>query len=168
MKSLVIVILFLVSFTLNAQVSATVMAVHDGDSFKVKLDSTNQVIWIRLSDVDAPEVLSNYVSADQPHGKEIGFAMRKMLKGQKVTLDTLYRDKYKRMVANVYLNGASVSKYMVENGYAWYTPYGTSNPEMVKAFKFAKRKKLQIWNGLGDKPIRPSTFRLTHKWPKKN
>lgn len=167
MKNILIILFILFVNVVSGQLSATVMAVHDGDSYKVKLDSTNEVFWIRLSDVDAPEVISNYVSANQPHGKEIAYSMRKMLKGNKVILDTLYRDKYKRMVAKVWYNNIDLSKYMVENGFAWYTPFGVSDPEMVKALKLAKKHKLEIWDGKGDKPKKPNAFRAANKWKKK-
>ena len=48
-----------------------VKAVHDGDSIKVKFED-GEVSWIRLYGCDAPEVVSNHVSASQPYGKESG------------------------------------------------------------------------------------------------
>jgi len=152
------------SFSLFSQ-NATIKAVHDGDSFKVKFDSIDEPIYIRLYVVDCPEVRSNYIRRDQVDGRMVADAMRTLLRGQRVTVDTLYRDMYNRPVAKVYLNGLDISEYVLSMGYGWYTPEGNKDVDKKynKAYLAARKKDVGIWSN-GATPMKPSTFRKRNKY----
>lgn len=162
LKNYLLLIAMLLTTTIYAQLPlAKVYAVHDGDSYKIAFlnDTTNTKIWIRLHLVDAPEVKSNIISNYQPDGAMIADYMRNYLKNQIVSVDTLYRDVYNRVVAKVYRDSVDVTEYMLKNGYAWYIPDGSKNidPKYKKAYLRARKLKINIWSNKNI--IKPSTFR---------
>jgi len=78
-----------------------VTKVIDGDTFK----TASRKNPVRLANVDAPEKgQSGSIKATE--------ALRKMIQGEEVKIDTVSRDKYGRAVANVYKGRESVNKKM--------------------------------------------------------
>ncbi len=49
--------------------------------------------------------------------------LKDKLEGRVVTLDILSKDKYGRLISNVYINGESINEYMVSKGAAWVYKY---------------------------------------------
>jgi len=80
-----------------------VTKIIDGDTFK----TASRKNPVRLANVDAPE-------KGQPGSAKATEALRKMIQGKKVRIDTVSRDKYGRAVANVYLGRESVNKKIQE------------------------------------------------------
>jgi len=78
-----------------------VTKVIDGDTFK----TASRKNPVRLANVDAPE-------KGQPGSAKATEALRKMIEGEEVRIDTVSRDKHGRAVANVYLGRESVNKKM--------------------------------------------------------
>jgi endonuclease YncB( thermonuclease family) len=78
-----------------------VTKVIDGDTFETA-SRTNPV---RLANVDAPE-------KGQPGAGKATQALRNLIQGEEVTIDTVARDQYGRSVANVKVGGKSVNKAM--------------------------------------------------------
>ncbi len=82
----------------------TVKRIIDGDTF-VTRSRKNPV---RLANVNAPEKgKSGSVKATK--------ALKNLIQGQKVQVDTVARDKYGRAVANVKVGGKSVNRAMNRN-----------------------------------------------------
>ncbi len=151
-----------------------VKAVHDGDSIKIQFED-GEVSWVRLYGCDAPEVISNHVGANQPYGKESGNELRKLVKGQKVEVQTLFRDQYQRMVCNVFLlkeelgqdlQKIDICKNLITNGLAWWLDEPKMNPELRAEFKslqeYAKGNMLGLW-GIEGRKLRPSTWRSRNR-----
>ncbi|MFM2010287.1 MAG: hypothetical protein RLZZ479_678 [Bacteroidota bacterium] len=145
--------------------NAKVFAVHDGDSYKIKFDTstTNTFVWVRLYAADCPEVYSPYVRKTQIFGREAGDHVREKIKGECVYVVPMYADIYDRMVAKIYVNGKDLSEYLIENGYAWFYDPGKEMPkeerEKLKELqKNAKKQKLGLWGQKGIK-VSPWTFR---------
>ncbi len=113
-----------------------VVAVIDGDSFKIGRDQT-----IRLSSLDAPEL-------ENCAGKEAKVALTKEISGKTVILKELKTDRYGRVMAMVYLkDGENVNEYMVKNGLAlhiWDT--SSQNSVLDKANDFARENALGIFS----------------------
>lgn len=158
----------------NETKTAVVKAVHDGDSIKVQFED-GEVSWIRLYGCDAPEVISNYVTKDQPHGRESGDELRKLVKGQSVEVETLFRDQYGRMICKVNLivpdGDRSTAKidltlHLISLGLAWWLeePKMTSETKtgLKSLHEFAKGKMLGLWSQEGRK-LRPSTWRSRNR-----
>jgi len=147
-----------------------VKAVHDGDSFKIKFE-TGEVSWIRIYGCDAPEVTSNHVSSTQPFGRESGNIMRAMIKGKRVKVDTLFKDKYGRMICNVFLltdTEIDLTDHLISNGLAWWLDESNMTPEtrikLKSQHELAKAGKVGLWGQTGRK-LRPSTWRGRNRNP---
>lgn len=112
-----------------------VVAVFDGDSFKIGNDQT-----IRLFGADAPELQYCF-------GPEAKVALTKKILGKTVILKELKTDIYRRVMALVYLDGESVNEYMVKNGFAEsHRDAGTETNAINTAEDFAKANKLGIFS----------------------
>lgn len=149
-----------------------VKAVHDGDSIKIQFED-GEVSWVRLYGCDAPEVISNHVGANQPYGKEAGDYLRKLIKGQKVKVQTLFRDQFNRMICKVDLineadrtNFLDLTLRLISNGMAWWLDEPKMQPELRAELKslhaYAKGEMLGLWGQSGRK-LRPSTWRSRNR-----
>ncbi len=78
-----------------------VTKVIDGDTF----ETSSRKNPVRLAKVDAPE-------KGEPGAAKATDALRKMIQGEEVSIDTVARDSYGRSVANVKVGGKSVNKAM--------------------------------------------------------
>ncbi|RUR72447.1 hypothetical protein DSM107007_57280 [Nostoc sp. PCC 7120 = FACHB-418] len=92
--------------------SMTVVSVGDGDTLRVR-NQQGQAITIRLGCVDAPELKQN------PWGQQSKTRLGQLLPvGQSVQVRSIENDKYKRLVAEVFVNNRSVNLTMVQEGQA--------------------------------------------------
>ncbi len=181
------IFLFHLCYIINAQSNLTmgiVKAVHDGDSYKiqtVKFDTTKiikpngdtivavtqttAVEWFRLVHVDCPEVISNYITANQECGVEIGDSCRLLLKGKPVRIQRFGKDVYGRPLIRLYLvDGSDWNLELLKRGWAWYIPgpLDSATRETYKKIRDKARKnKRGLWVSV--RPIAPSVWRQTHK-----
>lgn len=163
-KVLFFFLFFLSSISCFSQkAKAFVLAVHDGDSYKIRLDSV--IMWVRLGDnVDCPEVRSNHICAEQPYGREVADIMRKKLKHKYVLVDTVGRDMYNRLIVNMWLDGESISRFILRNGYGWYVPEKGKNVKYLAQLRnTAKKKKIGLWSQEPEKIVEPSIFRQKNR-----
>ena len=100
---------------------------------------------IRFTGIDTPELKQTCLKDDQ----EVGCGMTaKMLLVKKIGDNTPEcisegKDVYKRTLAECFVNGESLSKFLVRSGYAFaYRKYST---KFVKDEEFAKANKLGMW-----------------------
>ncbi|NRS47354.1 thermonuclease family protein [Brevibacillus sp. HB2.2] len=99
----------------NGEMDALIKRVVDGDTFE--LDSGEKV---RMIGVDTPETVKPNHPVE-PYGKEASNYSKELLTGKKVKLkfDVEPYDKYKRLLAYVYLeDGTFVNEKLVRDGYA--------------------------------------------------
>ena len=116
-------------------VGEKVVAVLDGDSFKIANDQT-----IRLASLDAPEIKNCY-------GQEAYKALSNKILGKKVILNDLKTDRYGRIMAMVYLNGKTVNEYLIKNGFAVSTHQGGVENTVIKAANdYARQNKIGIFS----------------------
>ena len=78
-----------------------VTKVIDGDTF----ETASRKNPVRLANVDAPE-------KGQPGAGKATEALRQLIQGEDVTINTVARDRYGRSVANVKVGRKSVNKAM--------------------------------------------------------
>jgi micrococcal nuclease len=134
--------------------TATVVSVGDGDTIRVR--SSNKTITVRLACIDAPEMKQN------PWGVQSSARLKQLLPvGQAVTLRPSETDKYKRLVAEVFVGNRSINVNMVQEGQAVvYRQYLKSCPEsqnsLLQAENYAKQKRLAFWNQ--SNPVMPLGF----------
>ena len=100
---------------------------------------------IRFSGIDTPELKQTCMQGD----REVDCGMSaKMLLVKKIGNNTPEcisegKDAYKRTLAECFVNGESLSKFLVRSGYAFaYRKYST---KFIKDEEFAKANKLGMW-----------------------
>jgi micrococcal nuclease len=137
-----------------------VVSVGDGDTLRVR-NQQGQTITVRLGCIDAPELKQN------PWGQQSKSRLQQLLPvGQSVQVRSIERDKYKRLVAEIFVNNRSVNMTMVQEGQAVvYRQYlqacDSSKEQFLQAEADAKGKKLGFWNQ--SKPVMPWDFRRGQK-----
>ncbi len=100
---------------------------------------------IRFSGIDTPELKQTCLQDDQEVG--CGMTAKKLL-AEKIGINTPKciregKDIYKRTLAECFVNGKSLSKFLVRSGYAFaYRKYST---KFIKDEEFAKANKLGMW-----------------------
>ena len=157
-----------ISLKPNSRYSCVVLRVYDGDTFKCKLESGEEV-KVRLIGVDTPESTKNqkaYRDAERTRtdveeivamGKEAKrFTESILKKGTKVVLETDVQvfDKYGRVLAYVYLpEGKMLNLLLVEEGYAMvYTI--PPNVKYAELFRKAQSTAMREGRGLWSKGLR--------------
>jgi len=168
MKFYCLITTLFLSLNLFSQ-NAVVFAVHDGDSYKIKMDDSKRVFWVRLEGVDCPELISNTISQNQPYGKVAGDSIRVMIKKKHVQVDSVGVDVYNRTVAKVFLfNGSdtiNLAEYIVYHGLGWVSSTGLPieySSELRKLQADAIYNRRGLW-GDGEKPIAPYIWRIRYK-----
>ena len=138
MKKL-LVILFMSLLWISVSL-ANNLRVVDGDTIILNGEK------IRFSGIDTPELKQTCLQ----NNEEVGCGMfAKMLLVKKIGNNTPIcigkeKDFYKRTLAECFVNGESLSKFLVRSGYAFaYRKYST---KFVKDEDFAKINKLGMWS----------------------
>ena len=116
------------------------LKVIDGDTIVLNGEK------IRFSGIDTPELKQTCLKDNE----KVGCGMlAKMLLVKKIGNNTPIcigkkKDFYKRTLAECFVNGESLSKFLVRSGYAFaYRKYST---KFVEDENFAKTKKLGMWS----------------------
>ncbi|MBD2303722.1 thermonuclease family protein [Nostoc sp. FACHB-190] len=134
----------------------TVVSVGDGDTLRVR-NQQGQPVTIRLACVDAPELKQN------PWGQQSKARLQQLLPvNQSVQVRSIERDRYKRLVAEIFVNNRSVNLTMVQEGQAVvYRQYlqgcNSTKNQFLQAEADAKGKRLGFWNQ--SQPTMPWDFR---------
>ena len=89
-----------------------VTRISDGDTFSIR--HQGNIFKIRVFGIDCPEM-------GQTYGEEAkAFAQRILPIGQAVKWEYLYTDRFKRVVAIVYLSdGSTLQEALIQEGLAW-------------------------------------------------
>ena len=131
--------ILVLSLLWSSIVSAKSLRVIDGDTIILNGEK------IRFSGIDTPELKQTCLKDTE----EVGCGMfAKMLLVKKIGNNTPEcisegKDAYKRTLAECFVNGESLSKFLVRSGYAFaYRKYST---KFVKDEEFAKANKLGMW-----------------------
>lgn len=108
--------------------SGKVVRVANGDTITV-LDAGNQQYKIRLMGIDAPEKA-------QPFGNKSRESLASMVAGRSVIVEWHKRDRYGRMVGQVFADSHDVGLVQIERGMAWrYKAYEREQrPEDAQAY----------------------------------
>ena len=81
--------------------------------------------------------------------------MANLIAGEVVEVNESGKDRYKRMIGTIYLNGKDINAQMVENGYAW--AYRKFSKKYTAHESKAKSQKLGLWRD--KEPIPPWEWR---------
>lgn len=121
-----------------SEFSGPVVSVLDGDTIEVLHDQ--HLERIRLHGIDCPE-------RGQPFGHKAKQAMSALVFGQDVTLQTHGKDRYKRILADVFLSdGTHVNHELVKEGWCWwYRKYAPKDIELKTLEEQARQSKKGLW-----------------------
>jgi endonuclease YncB( thermonuclease family) len=136
------------------QWTGRVTFVSDGDSLWVQPAGVGaKPVEIRLVDIDAPEIC-------QAWGKQARDALKRLVTGKSVAVQTVTRDRYGRTLARITVNGQSVSAWLVQQGHAWSQRSRWEGGPLVTQEQQAKTLR----RGLHSQPaaIQPRDFRRSH------
>ena len=115
------------------------LKVIDGDTIVLKGEK------IRFSGIDTPELKQTCLKDDQevPCGMTAKRLLAEKISNTTVECISEGKDTYKRTLAECFVNGESLSKFLVRSGYAFaYRKYST---KFIKDEEFAKANKLGMW-----------------------
>lgn len=128
---------------------AKVVGIKDGDTFKVLYK--NSEITIRLNHIDCPE-------KNQPYGKNAKWKASDLCFGKMVKIvSNGKKDRYKRLIAEVYCNNININKELVKNGLAWHFKKYSSDNNYAKLEIQARKLKVGLWQQ--SNPIAPWNWR---------
>lgn len=130
--------------------------VHDGDSFRLAIEGSGEVLRVRLYGIDAPE-------KGQPYAGQSRRLLEKLIGGRRVRVEVVELDRYGRCVARVYGRDVYVNIEMLKAGLAWHYSYhacAAKNAELSQAAADAKKNGLGLW--AGGAPVSPRKFRCVN------
>jgi len=125
---------------LSGSAYADNLKIVDGDTIVLNGEK------IRFSGIDTPELKQTCIQDDQ----ELDCGMTaKMLLVKKIGNNTPEcisegKDVYKRTLAECFINGESLSSFLVRSGYAF--AYRKYSKKFIKDEEFAKENKLGMWS----------------------
>ncbi len=118
-----------------------VISVLDGDSIDI-LDPSQSKIRIRFYGIDAPET-------GQPFSRNAKQFVSSLAGGKVVEVIQRDKDRYERIIGDVYIDGRRLSEELVKAGLAWhYIKYAPHDRELADAESRARQSQVGLW---GDK-----------------
>ena len=144
MKKILLLIVFI--FTSSGYVSAYELKVLDGDTIILNGEK------IRFSGIDTPESYyrgKKQICYDENIEIYCGDVSKKILinkigNNKVLCIKEKKPDRYKRILAECFVNNESLSKYLVRNGYAFDYAY-YSKKKFAEDEQYAKKNKLGFW-----------------------
>ena len=114
-----------------------VVSVHDGDTITV-VDGEKRQHKIRLASIDAPEL-------GQPFGRRAKEALGELVAGESVEIRWSHKDRYGRIIGDVYLGKLWVNREIIEAGMAWNYRQFSKSKELQGAEDQAREKRVGLW-----------------------
>ncbi len=158
----VLFLTFSFSQSFSALVNVKVARIVDGDTIVVYYQGKYEKV--RLIGIDTPESRNNYKT--RRDSRRSGIAIKEIIrqgraatrfvksvvkKGDfvKIEFDVRLRDRYKRLLAYVYLmDGKMLNEVIIRSGYAsvmTYPPTVRYTDRFVKGYRYAREKKLGLF-----------------------
>jgi len=120
-----------------------VVRILDGDTLII-IGQDNIELTLRLAGIDAPE-------KDQLFGLEASRFLDSLLSTHAIHLDNMEREKFGRILADIYIGSRWINLEMVQNGWAWAYPNSTSRL-LQWAEAEARKKKIGLWESASPRP----------------
>jgi micrococcal nuclease len=164
---LFLLFLFLFSPASAKTYQGQVVKVFDGDTFMARIEGQEE--FIRLREIDAPEMASRNQKGQEPWGRKARDFALSRLNHRKVRLETENlddRDAYGRLLAYVFVGDSLLNQEMVESGNAFFyrAPFrGRYAARLEGAENSAREKGLGVWDRTKGLRERPRDFRARHR-----
>ena len=118
---------------------AKVVSVADGDTITVLRDGSQ--VKIRLYGIDSPE-------KGQDFGQKARELTAALVAGRSVDIEQMDTDRYGRIVGLVEVNGQSLNRLIVQNGFAWVYPQYCNErfcDDWIQSEATARKSKKGLW-----------------------
>lgn len=103
---------------------SSVVSVYDADTFRVDIDAWPPIVGknvpIRVLGVDAPEIRGKCPSEKLAAKQARAFTLSSLSGATQIELRNIKRGKYFRLLAEVYIDGNSLSEMLIDAGHARY------------------------------------------------
>ena len=131
-----------------------VVAIADGDTLTV-LDGDKVQHTIRLAGIDAPE-------KGQAFGTVAGKALGDKVHWEKVRIVWREKDRYGRILGDVYLDDRHINREMVAEVFAWwYEKYAPKDRQLERTEAEPRKERRGLWKD--DDPVPPWEWRKRKK-----
>ncbi len=143
---LVISVSLLIFFLIFNQVRSQDLRVVDGDTIHLNGEK------IRFTGIDTPELKQTCIKEGviNPCGVIAKEILIKKINDNKVECISNGKDKYKRTLAECFVNGESLSSYLVRSGYGF--AYRKYSKKFILDEDYAKANKIGMWSMKFDYP----------------
>ena len=143
---LVISISLLIFFLIFNQVRSQDLRVVDGDTIYLNGEK------IRFTGIDTPELKQTCIKEGviNPCGVIAKEILIKKINDHKVECISNGKDQYKRTLAECFVNGESLSSYLVRSGYGF--AYRKYSKKFILDEDYAKANKIGMWSMKFDYP----------------
>ena len=115
---------------------------YDGDTITVNIPNIHPLIGqnaaVRLNGVDAPELRSKNSCEKKMAKKVRDFVYKKLKNAKRIDLVNIERDKYFRILADVVIDGQSLSSMLLQKGYA-YEYHGETKQDVDWCVRLKKK-----------------------------
>lgn len=139
------------------EIRGKVVGIADGDTITV-LDAGKVQHKIRLEGIDAPE-------KGQAFGTKSREAMSEKVGGEEVVVRWEKKDRYGRILGDVYLGDRHINLEMVQDGLAWHYKQYSKAKELADAEDEARKAKKGLW--VDKQPVPPWEFRKREREKRK-
>jgi len=147
-KKIILVISFslLISFLIFNQFKSQDLRVIDGDTIHLNGEK------IRFTGIDTPELKQTCIKEEvlDPCGVTAKEILIDKIADNKVECISEGKDKYKRTLAECFVNGESLSGYLVRSGYAF--AYRKYSKKFILDEDYAKDNQIGMWSMEFDYP----------------
>jgi endonuclease YncB( thermonuclease family) len=137
---LVISVFSLIFFSIVNQVKSQEIRVVDGDTIHLNGEK------IRFTGIDTPELKQTCIKegVTNPCGVTAKEILIEKISNNKVECSSEGKDRYKRTLAECFVNGESLSTYLVRSGYAF--AYRRYSKKYIPDEDYAKANQIGMWN----------------------
>jgi endonuclease YncB( thermonuclease family) len=153
-----LLLLFLLCFGVPAHATTfegRVIRVKDGDSLLVWRPDVKRTSEIRLAGIDAPEL-------SQPWGIQSRSALRRLVMDRPVTVTVVDRDRYDRLVGQLWQGRIYVNAELARGGHAWAFDRYRPDPRIRAAHNEARAAQRGLWSLPPADRLPPATWRDLH------
>ena len=139
MKKIVAHLIIIFSFLLSGNAYADNLKIVDGDTIHLNGEK------IRFTGIDTPELKQTCIKdgAKDTCGITAKQILIEKIGSNKVECISEGKDRYKRTLAECFVNGESLSSYLVRSGYAF--AYRKYSKKFIPDEDYAKANKLGMW-----------------------
>ena len=110
--------------------------IADGDTLTVLVDRMQ--VKVRLSEIDAPE-------RGQDFSQRSRQALADLVFGKEVSIETHEKNRYVRVIGDVFVGGKPVNEVMVREGWAWNFVKYSKSPRLSQLEREARAERRGLW-----------------------